>query len=68
MRHSLITNLTLLIRGGCQLVPDIRHGTDFNFDRVFSLGDNPSTPGGGVLPDGIGWYRKHFVKTNITTK
>ena len=42
MRHSLITNLTLLIRGGCQLVPDIRHGTDFIFDRVFSPGDDPA--------------------------
>lgn len=68
MRHSLITILALLVPGAFQAVPDIRRGTDFNFDRVFSLGDNPSTPGGGVLPDGIGWYRKHFVKTNITTK
>ena len=22
---------------------------------------NPSTPGGGALPGGIGWYRKHFT-------
>ena len=26
----------------------------------FSL-DNPSTPGGGALPGGIGWYRKTFT-------
>lgn len=92
MRHSLITILALLVLGACQAVPDIRRGTDFNFDWVFSLGDdpafaeadfddgawrplhlphdwsiegefsadNPSTPGGGALPGGIGWYRKHF--------
>lgn len=34
---------------------------DFNFDWKFKLGDNPSTPGGGALPGGIGWYRKSFA-------
>ena len=92
MRHPLITILTLLVLGACQTAPSVQHGTDFNFDWKFTLGDdpafaesafdddawrdlhlphdwsiegefsadNPSTPGGGALPGGIGWYRKHF--------
>ena len=92
MRHLLITLLTLIVLGACQRIPDTRHGSDFNFDWKFSLGDdpafaensfdddawrelhlphdwsiegefaadNPSTPSGGALPGGIGWYRKQF--------
>ena len=92
MRHLLITLLTLIVLGACQSIPTTQHGTDFNFDWRFTLGDdpafaenafddgtwrelhlphdwsiegefaadNPSTPGGGALPGGIGWYRKHF--------
>lgn len=32
---------------------------DWSIEGDFSA-DNPSTPGGGALPGGIGWYRKHF--------
>lgn len=32
---------------------------DWSVEGKFSA-DNPSTPGGGALPGGIGWYRKHF--------
>ncbi|MBO4605036.1 MAG: DUF4982 domain-containing protein [Bacteroidales bacterium] len=32
---------------------------DWSIEGNFSK-DNPSTPGGGALPGGIGWYRKHF--------
>ena len=32
---------------------------DWSVEGDFSA-DNPSTPGGGALPGGIGWYRKHF--------
>ncbi|MCR5570960.1 MAG: glycoside hydrolase family 2, partial [Bacteroidales bacterium] len=32
---------------------------DWSVEGEFSA-DNPSTPGGGALPGGIGWYRKHF--------
>ena len=32
---------------------------DWSIEGEFSK-DNPSTPGGGALPGGIGWYRKHF--------
>ena len=32
---------------------------DWSVEGEFSL-DNPSTPSGGALPGGIGWYRKHF--------
>ena len=33
---------------------------DWSIEGEFSK-DNPSTPGGGALPGGIGWYRKHFT-------
>lgn len=33
---------------------------DWAIEGEFSK-DNPSTPGGGALPGGIGWYRKHFA-------
>lgn len=32
---------------------------DWSIEGEFSQ-DNPSTPGGGALPGGIGWYRKTF--------
>ncbi len=32
---------------------------DWSVEGDFSA-DNPSTPSGGALPGGIGWYRKHF--------
>ncbi|MDR0907514.1 MAG: DUF4982 domain-containing protein [Rikenellaceae bacterium] len=36
---------------------------DWSIEGDFSL-DNPSTPGSGALPGGIGWYRKTFVPQN----
>lgn len=33
---------------------------DWAIEGAFSA-DNPSTPSGGALPGGIGWYRKHFT-------
>lgn len=33
---------------------------DWSIEGEFSA-DNPSTPGGGALPGGIGWYRKSFT-------
>jgi len=33
---------------------------DWSIEGKFSK-DNPATPGGGALPDGIGWYRKTFT-------
>ncbi len=36
---------------------DLPH--DWAIEGDFSF-DNPSGPGGGALPGGIGWYRKHF--------
>ncbi len=33
---------------------------DWSVEGQFSA-DNPSTPGGGALPGGIGWYRKTFT-------
>lgn len=33
---------------------------DWSIEGEFSI-DNPSTPGGGALPGGIGWYRKSFT-------
>lgn len=33
---------------------------DWSIEGDFSL-DNPSTPGGGALPGGVGWYRKTFT-------
>ena len=32
---------------------------DWSIEADFSA-DNPATPGGGALPGGMGWYRKHF--------
>lgn len=42
---------------------------DWSIEGDFSK-DNPSTPGGGALPGGIGWYRKEFVvdKSDNTKK
>ena len=37
---------------------DLPH--DWSIEGTFSK-DNPSTPGGGALPCGTGWYRKHFT-------
>jgi beta-galactosidase len=33
---------------------------DWSIEGEFSI-DNPASPGGGALPGGIGWYRKHFT-------
>ncbi|WP_286860533.1 glycoside hydrolase family 2 TIM barrel-domain containing protein [Proteiniphilum sp. UBA5510] len=33
---------------------------DWSIEADFSI-DNPTTPGGGALPGGIGWYRKTFT-------
>lgn len=33
---------------------------DWSIEGDFSI-DNPSTPSGGALPGGIGWYRKQFA-------
>lgn len=33
---------------------------DWSIEGEFSA-DNPSTPSGGALPGGIGWYRKEFL-------
>ena len=33
---------------------------DWSVEGEFSA-ENPSTPSGGALPGGIGWYRKHFT-------
>ncbi len=38
---------------------DLHLPHDWSIEGEFSA-DNPSTPGGGALPGGIGWYRKHF--------
>lgn len=38
---------------------------DWSIEGEFSA-DNPSTPGGGALPGGIGWYRKHFTTPQIS--
>lgn len=32
---------------------------DWSIEGDFSV-ENPATPGGGALPGGMGWYRKHF--------
>ena len=40
---------------------DLPH--DWSIEGEFSE-DNPATPGGGALPGGIGWYRKHFSIPN----
>ncbi|MBQ2415701.1 MAG: DUF4982 domain-containing protein [Alistipes sp.] len=37
---------------------------DWSIEGEFSK-DNPSTPGGGALPGGIGWYRKHFKSPKL---
>ena len=33
---------------------------DWSIEGEFSA-ENPSTPSGGALPGGVGWYRKHFL-------
>ncbi|MBO4445262.1 MAG: DUF4982 domain-containing protein [Bacteroidaceae bacterium] len=38
---------------------------DWAIEGSFSK-DNPSGTGGGALPGGIGWYRKHFRVSDIT--
>ena len=35
---------------------------DWAIEGDFSV-DNPSGAGGGALPGGIGWYRKHFTRS-----
>jgi len=37
---------------------DLPH--DWSIEGEFSP-EHPATPGGGALPGGIGWYRKHFT-------
>ncbi len=37
---------------------DVPH--DWSIEAPFSA-DNPTGPGGGFLPSGVGWYRKHFT-------
>lgn len=37
---------------------DVPH--DWSIEGPFAA-DNPTGPGGGFLPAGIGWYRKHFT-------
>ena len=38
---------------------DLHLPHDWSVEGEFSA-ENPSTPSGGALPGGIGWYRKHF--------
>ena len=38
---------------------------DWSIEGEFSK-DNPSTPAGGALPGGIGWYRKHFSTPDLS--
>ena len=38
---------------------------DWSIEGEFSA-DNPSTPGGGALPGGIGWYRKAFPTPDLS--
>ena len=40
---------------------------DWSIEGEFDA-NNPSTPAGGALPGGIGWYRKHFTTPNIHGK
>ena len=40
---------------------------DWSIEGEFSK-DNPSTPAGGALPGGIGWYRKYFTTPDIDGK
>ena len=44
---------------------DLPH--DWAIEGDFSP-SNPSGAGGGALPGGIGWYRKHFSVRNLTDK
>lgn len=37
---------------------------DWSIEGEFSK-DNPSTPAGGALPGGIGWYRKSFISPQL---
>ncbi len=39
---------------------ELRLPHDWAVEGDFSK-DNPSTPGGGALPGGVGWYRKEFA-------
>ena len=40
---------------------------DWSIEGEFSL-NNPSTPSGGALPGGVGWYRKRFITPDISGK
>lgn len=40
---------------------------DWSIEGNFSA-SNPSTPAGGALPGGVGWYRKTFTTPNISGK
>ena len=40
---------------------------DWSIEGEFSL-NNPSTPSGGALPGGVGWYRKRFTTPDISGK
>ena len=40
---------------------------DWSIEGEFSA-DNPSTPAGGALPGGIGWYRKFFTTPSLDGK
>lgn len=40
---------------------------DWSVEGEFDA-NNPSTPAGGALPGGIGWYRKYFTTPNIEGK
>lgn len=46
---------------------ELRLPHDWSIEGEFSI-DNPSTPGGGALPGGIGWYRKSFTVEDYTDK
>jgi len=39
---------------------DLHLPHDWSIEGEFSA-ENPSTPSGGALPGGVGWYRKHFL-------
>lgn len=44
---------------------DLRLPHDWSIEGEFSA-DNPATTGGGALPGGIGWYRKHFITPGLS--
>ena len=92
-KHILLLASCLLMICACNGSGDVRTTDDFNFDWLFSLGDDsswseaafddsqwrelhlphdwsiegefsskhPAGTGGGALPGGMGWYRKHFT-------